>query len=148
MFKLASPELLFDKLPVYRVLTSKSATSADLHKVIIVYQNEVKELPAGVKEMLEKLVVACKYKPEDVVYIDVSQTPDTSLGGIKAKYAPEVVLSFGDVVLSRNLPALKRNMPIVLNGMKVIHAEALDKLQANPKEKAALWGGLQKMMTL
>ncbi len=148
MIKLTNADLLFEKQPVYRVLTSKSALSATPHKVIIVYRSAAAELPASQKEMLEKLVVACKYKVEDVVYVNTGISGEMSLGVLKATYSPEVVLVFGEVKVSHNLPALKRNQPFELNGLKVLQAEELDKLHSNAKEKGVLWVGLQKMMAL
>lgn len=150
MLELQSPELLFNKQKVFHlnVNTETVPTTANLRKAVVVFNQPFETLPAPLKEMLDKLIQACKFTAEETVYINTHLNPDTTLGKIQNEYNPEAVLVFGEVELSRNLTKLKRNLVYELNGVKIVNAEGLDVLVKNDAAKKALWAVLKKMLDL
>ncbi len=148
MLELLSPELLFNKQKVFHLNVSveKTLTDTKPHKVVVVYNQPAEILPPAMKEMLDKLIQACQFKPEDTIYLNAGFNPDISLGNIENEYHPNAVLIFGDVEISRNLTKLKKNYPYELSGVKVLNAESLDTLLKNGEAKKVLWGVLKKML--
>ena len=148
MLELLSPELLFNKQKVFHLNVNAENTTAEpaTHKAVVVFNQPAETLPAPTKEMLDKLIQACQFKPEETVYLNTHFNPDISLGNIQNEYKPLAVLVFGDVEISRNLTKLKKNYPYELNGLKVLNAESLDTLLKNGEAKKVLWGVLKKML--
>ena len=105
-------------------------------------------LPQPIKEMLDKLIQACQFKPEQTVYLNARFTDDITLGHLQNKYTPILLLVFGDPVISRNLPKLKKNFAYEMNGLKIINAEGLETLVKNDAAKKVLWGVLKKGLGL
>ncbi len=150
MFQLSSPDELFAHQTLYRIsgLVDKKLPPFAAHfRLAVVLLQPVSDLPGAVKEMVEKLIVACKVDPKDVVYVDTVSS-DISYQAIQTAYRPEVILFFGDITPSRNLTGLKRNTPYEFNGTKILLAQTLEHIAKTPVEKSALWVGLQKLFNL
>ena len=148
MLELLSPELLFNKQKVFHLNVSVEKTLSEpaFRKIVVIYDQLAEVLTGPLKEMLDKLIQACQFKPEETVYLNVRFNPDLSLGNLQNEYQPATVLVFGDVDISRNLTKLKKNYPYELNGIKVLNAESLDTLLKNGEAKKVLWGVLKKML--
>jgi hypothetical protein len=150
MLELLSPELLYNKQKVYHVQDGVATTisKTNLRKAVIVYDLPTETLQQPLQEMLDKLIQACKFKPEETIYLNARFTTDTSLGALQNKYNPVAVLVFGDVPISRNLAKLKKNFAYDLNGVKVVNTDSMEVLVKNDAAKKALWGVLKKMLGL
>jgi hypothetical protein len=148
MLELLSPDLLFGKQKVFHINDSVSTTitKANKRNAVIVYDYAAEVLPQPVKEMLDKLVQACQFKPEQTIYLNARFTGDVSLGHLQNTYSPTMILIFGDVNVSRNLSKLKRNFAYDLSGVKIVNTEGLETLLKNDAAKKALWGVLKKML--
>ena len=150
MPELLSPEMLFNKQKVFHLNdgVSKTVTSPDMRKAVILFDQPTETLPAPVKEMLDKLIQACKFKPEETIYLNTRFTPDITLGNVQNEYHPEAVLVFGDVSISRNISKLKKNFVYEFSGVKVVNTDSLDTLMKNGEAKKVLWGVLKKMLSI
>ncbi len=150
MLELSSPQLLFNKQKVFHVQHSvtDTTTKATLRKAIVVYDLPNETLQQPLQEMLVKLIQACKFKPEETIYINARFNPDVSLSNLQNKFNPVTILAFGDVPLSRNLSKLKKNFAYDLNGVKVLNTDNMETLVKNDAAKKALWGVLKKMLGL
>jgi hypothetical protein len=149
MLHLSSPSGLFENKKVYHVSgTTGPAKGNSSAKAIVAYRYNSEKLPEPLQQMLDRLLQACKFAPSATEYINMDFNTNISLGTIKETYPAEVLLIFGETGLERNLQKLKRNIPFLINGLKIIQAESLTALNGNDKEKKALWGGLQKLLTL
>lgn len=148
MEKLEAPELLFSKDGVYS-LSRQTDKKIDLasKRLVILYQNARPELNNATQTMLDKLVNACKFRKEEVLYI-YAGNGEMSLGEIQRTHAPEMVLILGNVPPSRNAQLLLKNHPYEMNGAKVIRTDAPEKLEGNEREKTALWRVLKNCLNL
>src|SRR5947208_1182534 len=103
MIPLSSPEQLFNKQPIYAGLPAKNANNPS-KTVLIIYDLAADQLPIAAKEMLEKLITACKFDLDKVAFINVRAAGNTlSFGTLKSSYSAEIILIFGPVKLSRNI---------------------------------------------
>ena len=150
MLELSAPHLLFNKQKVFNLNNGVSSTITEVNKrnVVIVYDLAAEVLPQALKEMLDKLIQACQFIPEETVYLNARSAGDISLGHLQNKYAPVLMLIFGEPNISRNLPKLKKNFAYEINGVKVINAEGLETLIKNDAGKKALWLSLKKALGL
>ena len=150
MIELLQPDLLFNKQKVFTIQDSVTTTiTSNTHKkVVVVFSMDNETMPQPVKDMLDKLIQACQFKPEETAYLNALFTEDVSLGHLQNTYNPKAVLVFGDTEISRNLTKLKKNFPYDLNGIKVLNAESLEILVKNDAAKKTLWGVLKKMLQL
>ena len=149
MLHLSSPSGLFENKKVYHVSGAIGPVPGNSSaKIIVAYRYNSERLPEPLQQMLDKLLQACKFDPSATAYINIDFNENTSLGTIQETYPAKVLLLFGETGLERNLAKLKRNIPFIINGIKIIQAESLSALNGNDKEKKALWGGLQKLLTL
>jgi hypothetical protein len=115
--------------------------------VVIEYENQAPLLPQPLKDMLDKIMQACLFKTDEVIYLNHKPEP-RSFSNISSNYQPEIILVFGDINLSHNLAPLIKNRPYEINGVKVLRTENLEKLDQMKAEKSALWTSLQSMFTL
>lgn len=151
MLELSAPDLLFNKQKVFslNVSVNQTITEPNLKKrAVVIFDQPTETLPAAVKEMLDKLIQACKFKAEETVYVNAHFEPGISLGKIQNEYSPSVVLVFGEINISRNIIRLKKNFVYELNSVKIVNTEGLDVLVKNDAAKKALWGILKKMLGL
>jgi hypothetical protein len=150
MLELLSPDLLFNKQKVFHLNNGvlNTITEVNKRKAVVVYDSPAEVLPQPIKEMLDKLIQACQFKPEETIYLNARFAEDTSLGLLQNQYSPVMVLVFGEPNISRNLPKLKKNYPYELSGVKVINAESLETLVKNDAAKKVLWGVLKKALQL
>ncbi len=150
MLELLSPNLLFSKQKVFHldVSVNKTVSTSGQRKAVVVYSQPEETLPAAMKEMLDKLIQACQFKPEETVYLNARFIPDITLGNLQNEYKPDVVLVFGEVSISRNLSKLKKNFPYELSGVKIINTDSLDTLMKNGEAKKMLWIVLKKMLEI
>jgi hypothetical protein len=150
MLELLSPNLLFNKQRVFHLNDSVNKTGSSLSacRAVVIYDQPAETLPAGMKEMLDKLVQACQFKPEETVYLNARFVPDISLGDLQNEYKPEAVLVFGEVSISRNISKMKKNFPYELNGVKIINTDNIDTLLKNGEAKKVLWGVLKRMLSI
>ena len=148
MLELLSPNLLFNKQKVFHLNASvnKRASNNTGRKAVVLYDQPLEELPIGMKEMLDKLIQACQFKPEETLYWNARFIPGISLGNLQNEYKPQAVLIFGDVNISRNISKLKKNFVYELSGVKIISTDSLDTLMKNDAAKKALWIALKKML--
>ena len=148
MLELLSPNLLFNKQKVFHLNDSvnKTVTNQPERRAIVIYDQPSETLPDSMKEMLDKLVQACQFKPEETVYLNARFAPDISLGDLQNEYKPEAVLVYGDINISRNISKMKKNFVYELNGVKIINTDSLDTLLKNGEAKKVLWGVLKKML--
>jgi len=148
MLELLSPNLLFNKQKVFQLNDSvnKTVTGTEVKRAVVVYDQPSETLPAGMQEMLDKLVQACQFKPEETVYLNARFTPEICLGDLQNEYHPEAVLVFGDISISRNIARMKKNFAYELSGVKVINTDSLDTLLKNGEAKKVLWLALKKML--
>jgi hypothetical protein len=146
MLRISNPSLIFMGQRLYHTANNveKPAIAPANYKIAFLYQTNG-ELTGSLKEMADKLVVACKFKPEEAVYMPANANNITSIAIIKANYGANALLIFGNISISRNMAALKKNVPYELNGIKLLRTESLETLQKNGNEKMALWEGLKKM---
>ena len=149
MLELLAPDLLFIKQKlIHPNSVTNTTTEVNKRSAIIVYDMPAEVLPQPIKEMLDKLIQACQFKPEQTVYLNARFTDDITLGHLQNKYTPILLLVFGDPVISRNLPKLKKNFAYEMNGLKIINAEGLETLVKNDAAKKVLWGVLKKGLGL
>jgi len=150
MLELSSPELLYNKQKVYHVQDGvfDTITKTDARKAIVVYDLPSETLQQPLKEMLDRLIQACKFKPEEAIYINARFTPDVTLGALQNKYNPVAVLVFGEVNLSRNLNKLRKNVAYDFSGVKVVNTDLMEMLVKNDAAKKTLWGVLKNMLGL
>ena len=150
MLELSLPDTLFNKQKVFSLNNGVLSPNIEENKrkAVIVYDLPAEVLPQPIKEMLEKLIQACQFKPEETIYLNARFAGDTSLGQLQSTYSPAMVLLFGEPNISRNLPKLKKNFAYELNGVKVLNAENLDMLVKNDAAKKTLWGALKKMLSV
>jgi len=150
MLELSSPDLLFNKQKVFHLIDSVTKTTIEksLRKAVIVFDVTPEIIAPAMTEMLDKLIQACRFKPEETIYLNARFASDVSLITLQNTYQPDVVLIFGDVVISRNLTKLRKNFPYELNGVKIVNAESMELLLKNDAAKKALWGVLKKMLNL
>ncbi len=146
MIQLSSAGQLFAKQGIYTRLPVKNGNNQS-KTVLIIYDYEAEQLPQPAKEMLEKLITACKFDMAKVAYINSKTQIPNSIGTLKNSYGAEVILVFGPVNLSRNIPALKLNHPYHINGLRILQTLPVEQLVTNDKEKKALWGGLQRLIS-
>ena len=148
MLELSTPDLLFNKQKVFKLRHSveNTITKGNKLKAVVVYDLPTEVLPQPTKEMLDKLIMACQFKPEETVYLNTRFTSQISLGEIQNKYGDVAVLAFGEVNLSRNLSKLKKNFAYELGGIKLVNTDSLDTLMKNGEAKKVLWGVLKKML--
>ncbi len=74
-------------------------------KILVVYESAEEQLPVNQKEMMEKLAAACKFKPDEVGFLNTRVTTG-SLADWKNNFHPNYILAFGAINLRRNLPPL------------------------------------------
>ena len=150
MLQLLSPDLLFNKQKVFHLNNGviNTTTEVNKRKAIVVYDLPAEVLPQPIKDMLDKLIQACQFKPEETIYLNARFADDITLGHLQNKYSPVLMLLFGEPNISRNLPRLKKNFAYELSGLKVINAEGLETLVKNDSAKKVLWGVLKKSLGL
>jgi DNA polymerase III psi subunit len=142
------PQTLYHKEKIWKVSGPNKPAIPEINKesrLIVLYDNPSQELPAHLKEMLIKLIQACRFKPEETTYVNFTFSP-ISLQNINCD--PELILIFGDLKISRNTSSLFKNQPYELNGIKILRTERLEKLEQMKAEKAALWSALQQTLNL
>jgi hypothetical protein len=150
MIELSAPEELLAQQNLYRIggnVDKARPAFTHAYKLVVVLSQPFNALPAALKEMVEKLIAACKLDSAQVAYTDV-ESADISYQNIIRAYRPEVILVFGEIALSRNLNGLKKNQPYEFNGTKILLAQTLDYIAKTQAEKSALWVGLQKTFLL
>ena len=150
MLELLSPDLLFNKQKVFNLNNGNYAPIIEInkHKAVIVYDLPAEVLPQAIKEMLDKLIQACQFKPEETIYLNARFAGDITLGHLQNKYNPVMMLVFGDCAISRNLPKLKKNFAYELSGVKIVNTDNLEVLVNNAAAKGVLWGVLKKCLGL
>lgn len=152
MIQLNTPHVLFSKQKLMRVSgnvekkISEPALAAN-YRAVFIYSYEKEELSEVFKEMFGKLSGACKFKPEQTLFINSSFNPVT-LGQLQAQYKPELILVFGEMLVSRNLAKLKKHYPYDVSGAVVIKTETIENLELVKGEKLKLWGVLQQALKL
>lgn len=148
MLGLNAPDTLFNKQKLVRFNTNvdNKTEHAIPCKVAVVYELQAKELPTATKDMLDKIIMACRFKIEEAVYINRHLVADTSLGVLQSEFSPVLVLVFGDISVSRNLTKLQNNVPYVINGMHVICMESITSFSKNDAAKKTLWALLKKVL--
>ena len=150
MFQLSQPGELFSHQTLYRLnanVDKRAPIAIGPCRLVVAMPQPVSALAEPVKEMVEKLITACKVDTKEVVYADALSS-DISYQAIQNTYHPGVILYFGDLPISRNLTGLKRNLPYEFNGTKILLAQTLEHIAKTPVEKNALWAGLQKLFKL
>ncbi len=150
MIKIAATNTLFNRQKLFKTGRDTGTVkrfSAEGKNMAVVYAHAEKELPAAVKEMLDKIIVACKFKPEQTIYLN-NKFNKLSIGELLNANPLSLVIVFGEVALSRNLAKLKKNEPYEMNGTIIIQTEPLSKLHADKKEKDLLWKVLKKTINL
>lgn len=149
MLTLSSPELLFKKQKIYHINPHVEKISSERQcRVLIVFDSASEMLPKHLKEMADKMIMACQYKLEDAVYFNANTTKNASLGSLQGQFTPEVLLVFGNVNLGKNIQNVQKNVPYEFNGMNFIYGESLEVLEKNNTEKGELWKALKKMLKL
>ena len=150
MLELSLPDTLFNKQKVFSLNNGVLSPHIEENKrkAVIVYDLPAQVLPEPIKAMLDKLIQACQFKPEETIYLNARYAGDTSLGQLQSTYSPTMVLLFGEPNISRNLPKLKKNLAYEFSGVKVLNAESLELLVKNDAAKKTLWGVLKKMLDI
>jgi DNA polymerase III psi subunit len=149
--QLLYPQRVFHREKVFSISGNEKPQKGPISdgkgfRLVVVYENQAEVLPALLKDMLDKIILACKFGLEEVCYLNNRSSP-LSFSQI-ITYGPEVILIFGDFSISRNMARLNKNSPYDLNGIKVLRAESLEKLEQMKAEKTVLWGSLQQMLGL
>ena len=116
-------------------------------KAVLLFNSAESSLPATQQEMLDKMMAACKFEPNQVKIINLAHT-SLSLGDVLSVEGLKLVLIFGKYDASRNMIALKYNLPIPISGVEVLLTDSLDKLMAEPKLKGTLWNALKVALGL
>lgn len=152
MIKLNSAELLFDKQKVFVKTSTVNKTKLSANnqadtQAVLLYKADGDILPDAQREMLEKMMAACKFKPEEVQYINL-KNDEATLGDVLAMNGLRLVLVFGKYEASRNMAALKLNVPVNLSGVEVLLTDSLEKLSTEPKLKGNLWNALKGALRL
>lgn len=152
MIKLNSAELLFDKQKIFVKTSTVNKTKLSANnqagtQAVLLYKADGDRLPAAQQEMLEKMMAACKFKPEEAQYINL-KNDEATLGDVLAMNGLRLVLIFGKYEASRNMTALKLNIPVNLSGVEVLLTDSLEKLTAEPKLKGNLWNALKGALGL
>jgi hypothetical protein len=149
--QIQNPQTLYHKQKLMAVSPRLSPKGLPEEKtgfrLMVIYESAPAELSASLKDMLDKLITACRFKPEEVCYVNHKLNP-VSIGNITSNHQPEALLIFGEIPLSRNLASLKKNCSYEINAMKVLRTEPLEKLEQIKAEKGALWSALQQMLNL
>jgi hypothetical protein len=147
--QLLNPQTLYHKQPLLAVSpqSKKEGYVLDPNKnysLLVVYESGSPELPVPLKDMLDKLIGACRFKVEETAYIN-RQFSSTGLDKIMSQFQPQAMLIFGDIAISRNMARLSKNRPYEINGIKILRSENLEKLDQMIAEKQALWAALKQM---
>ena len=147
MLQITAPASIFNKQKVFSfrqnvekrevVISASPQVSA-----LVIYNNVTEELPAGLKNTADKIIQACKLSVNQSLFLNAGFT-QISLGKIQSQCQPQIVLVFGDIPLSRNLPKLAKNHAYEIGGTKIIRTETLENLESKKGEKATLWSVLQ-----
>ena len=152
MIKLELPELLFDKQKIYGHLTDVEKKETQLivndeTEALVLYEAKNSEITGSQKEMLDKMMVACKFTPNQVQYMNVNGAK-IALGQLLGSKVPKLVLLFGKLPLSGNLGQLAKHQPVNLGGVNVILTEQLDKLEVSNADKKGLWETLKMVLNI
>ena len=114
--------------------------------MVVVYENEEPGLPPPLKDMLDKLIQACKFQAEEVLHVNYkfNRVKWSMIAGRETH--PEIMLIFGAISISKNLAHLNKNLPYTIGGIKVLRTENLQKLEEIKAEKSAFWAVLKPMV--
>lgn len=147
MLKLESPEYLFNKRKVYaHTADVDKLAGASQVKALLVYNSNGDLNPAH-REMLDKMMAACKFKEGETAYVNAAAAP-VSLSALQNQYKPGLLVVFGDIVLSKNLAKPVKYVPIEMSGAALLYADTLAQLGTDGAAKKKLWGALQRVLGL
>lgn len=125
----------------------KTITDSEEKRVVVIYSPVSADATESEKQMLQKLLVACKILPHEVEIINNGKM-NLSLASVQTGYKPKYILLFGETGAGINLNLTQTNTPYNLSGTYILKTLALDKLISNDREKANLWKSLQLMFLL
>jgi hypothetical protein len=98
--------------------------------------------------MTEKLIAACRFKPDEAIYVNQNEPNYPSLNDLTSRLNIKLVLSFGNIRLSRNLTNLAKHRLYQFGEVKIIQTDSLEKLDKNSIAKKELWGVLTAALNL
>lgn len=143
MIELKVPQFLLEKQKLMQVSAGSAdkALSSKKAKVVLIYNHNGDQLPVSQKEMLDRLVVACKFDKSETAYLNCFEH-QYKLGFVLSAYSPSLVLVFGDISLSQNIVRMVKNHAYEISGAIVIRTESIDNLEKVKGEKSKLWDSL------
>ena len=147
MFQIQQTASLFSGQKVFRISKDVENKNQEAIKAVVVYENSSDNLSSVFKEMLDKLMKACKFNPNEVLFLNIKDN-EVSLGQIQSSFNPQIVLLFGEIAGSKNMIKLQKNISYEMNGTKIIRTESLENLEKVKGEKGKLWEVLQQTLNL
>ncbi len=147
MLQSESVKYLFKGERVIPENSFKTVLKSEEKRVAVIYSSDGADATEAEKNMLQKLLAACKISPDEVEIIN-NRKLNLSLATVQNGYKPKYILLFGETGAGINLSSLKTNTPFNLSGTHILKTLSLDKLVSNDREKAHLWKALQSMFLL
>lgn len=152
MIQIQNPSSLFSQQKVFEISNhvdknKLTQTETQKFKVLVLYKDSAAELSASEKEMVNKLIRACKFTEEETLLLN-QNSQKASLGYLQSRYQPEMILIFGETYLSNNLLRLKKNSPTEINGTKILQTDSLEILEKIKGAKGVLWEVLKGMLNI
>ncbi|MBL0308674.1 MAG: hypothetical protein IPP77_03015 [Bacteroidetes bacterium] len=144
MIQLIETRGLFSKDKVYRLTYANDCSVSKTSKrLVLLCESPEQDLTTTAKTMLDKLVRACKFQEDEVVFLYSGNGQKNSSGEIQRVYSPELILILGNIPIGRNALPLDKHKVYDFFGMKVLVTSHPSKLENNEAEKAVLWGLLK-----
>ncbi len=115
--------------------------------VVVIFFEKNNEWKQDWEEMLNKLVAACGFKPENMLRINVASERFV-LSEIQKEINTKLMLLFGDFSITNNMSEIPRNFPFCLSGSVIIRTVDLSGIVTDKIQKSKLWGALQSGLNL
>ena len=98
-------------------------------------------------EMLNKLVLACKFLLNDTVYLNASEV-NATISMLQNIYQPKLILAMGEVNLGAHLNMLPKYSAAEINNTYIIKTATPLRLESSKSEKETLWKTLKTSLNI
>jgi hypothetical protein len=148
MLKIKNPENIFVRQKIYHTQVQISEqTPIEKKDVVVVYKDTADSLSSSQTEMLNKLVLACKFLLNDAVYLNATKVNGT-ISTLQKKYQPKLILAMGEVNLGIHLNMLPKYSAAEINNTYIIKTETPSRLESSKVEKETLWKVLKTSLNI
>jgi len=151
MIKFHSVSTLFKGQKLYHINGERNLAALAQSKVkaIAIFDISEHETPPNITELLNKLFLACQFKLDEMLFVNRHLMPKLKLGDLQSRFAPSLILVFGNILSLPNITGLSKNIVLELNGLKIIYTDDVLTFEKNQKgEKGKLWSNLQKSLAI